>query len=87
MNAPQTLNRSPFEIAQKLAEQFAETAAERDKTGGNPKYERDLIRQSGLLGLSIPAQYGGQGADWKTIFQTTCMTAHYTNAFCPQIFD
>jgi alkylation response protein AidB-like acyl-CoA dehydrogenase len=70
MNAPQTLNRSPLEVAQQLAEQFAQTAAERDKTGGNPKYERDLIRRSGLLGLSIPTQYGGQGADWKTVFQT-----------------
>ncbi|AYO52843.1 acyl-CoA dehydrogenase family protein [Acinetobacter wuhouensis] len=70
MNAPQALNRSPLYVAQRLAEQFAQTAAERDKTGGNPKYERDLIRQSGLLGLSIPTQYGGQGADWKTIFQT-----------------
>ncbi|MDV2469219.1 acyl-CoA dehydrogenase family protein [Acinetobacter chinensis] len=70
MNAPQALNRSPLEVAQRLAEQFAQTAAERDKTGGNPKYERDLIRRSGLLGLSIPKQYGGQGADWKTIFQT-----------------
>jgi alkylation response protein AidB-like acyl-CoA dehydrogenase len=70
MNAPQALNRSPLEVAQRLAEQFAQTAAERDKTGGNPKYERDLIRRSGLLGLSIPTQYGGQGADWKTIFQT-----------------
>lgn len=70
MNAPQALNRSPLEVAQQLAEQFAQTAAERDKTGGNPKYERDLIRRSGLLGLSIPTQYGGQGADWKTIFQT-----------------
>ncbi len=70
MNAPQALNQSPLEVAQRLAEQFAQTAAERDKTGGNPKYERDLIRQSGLLGLSIPTQYGGQGADWKTIFQT-----------------
>ncbi|AXY58146.1 monooxygenase [Acinetobacter chinensis] len=70
MNAPQALNRSPLEVAQRLAEQFAQTAAERDKTGGNPKYERDLIRRSGLLGLSIPKQYGGQGADWKTIFHT-----------------
>ena len=70
MNAPQALNQSPLEVAQQLAEQFAQTAAERDRAGGNPKYERDLIRQSGLLGLSIPTQYGGQGADWKTIFQT-----------------
>ena len=71
MNAPQNhLAQSAIEIAQQLAETFAQTAAERDKQGGNPKAERDLIRQSGLLGLSIPTQFGGQGADWNTIFKT-----------------
>ena len=64
------LTSNPLHIAQQLAEQFATTAAERDKQGGNPKQERDLIRQSGLLGLAIPTQYGGQGAGWKTVFQT-----------------
>lgn len=71
MNASSPLLTSnPLHIAGQLAEQFATTAAERDKRGGNPKFERDLIRQSGLLGLAIPTQYGGQGADWKTVFQT-----------------
>lgn len=71
MNASSPLLTSnPLYIAGQLAEQFATTAAERDKQGGNPKQERDLIRQSGLLGLAIPTQYGGQGADWKTVFQT-----------------
>lgn len=71
MNAPQSvLNLSALNIAKELAKQFAQTAAERDKAGGNPKFERDLIRKSGLLSLAIPQQYGGQGADWKTIFQT-----------------
>lgn len=71
MNASSPLLTSnPLHIAGQLAEQFATTAAERDKQGGNPKQERDLIRQSGLLGLAIPTQYGGQGADWKTVFQT-----------------
>ena len=70
MNAPQQTLADPIYIAKQLADQFALTASERDKAGGNPKAERDLIRQSGLLGLSIPQQYGGQGADWKTIFQT-----------------
>ncbi len=64
------LKHTPIEIAEQLAAQFAETAAMRDKQGGNPKAERDLIRESGLLGLSIPTEYGGQGADWQTIFQT-----------------
>lgn len=57
-------------IAENLAQQFAKTAAVRDKLGGNPKYERDLIRQSGLLSLSIAEEFGGQGADWQTIFKT-----------------
>ena len=71
MNAPQSaLNLSALDIAKELAKQFAQTAAERDKAGGNPKFERDLIRKSGLLSLAIPQQYGGQGADWNTIFQT-----------------
>ncbi len=71
MNAPESaLNLSALDIAKELAKQFAQTAAERDKAGGNPKFERDLIRKSGLLSLAIPQQYGGQGADWKTIFQT-----------------
>ena len=71
MNASSPLLTSnPLHIAGQLAEQFATTAAERDKQGGNPKQERDLIRQSGLLELAIPTQYGGQGADWKTVFQT-----------------
>ena len=66
----QYLDQSPLQIAQQLTETFAQTAAARDKQGGNPKAERDLIRQSGLLGLSIPKQYGGQEVDWQTIFKT-----------------
>lgn len=68
--APNPLNFDPQQIARQLAAQFAQTAAERDKRGGNPKTERDLIRASGLLSLSIPRQYGGQAADWSTLFST-----------------
>ena len=70
MNASAPRTQTPIEIAQQLAQAFVKTAAERDKQGGNPKAQRDLIRQSGLLSLSIPQQYGGQGADWQTIFKT-----------------
>lgn len=52
------------ETAQALAQQFAASAVERDEKGGTPKAERDAIRASGLLALSIPAQYGGTGATW-----------------------
>lgn len=53
--------------AQDLAKQFASTAVQRDKVGGTPKHERDLIRQSGLLALSIPQQYGGLGGSWHEV--------------------
>jgi alkylation response protein AidB-like acyl-CoA dehydrogenase len=56
-------------IAQRLAEQFATTAVERDRRGGTPKRERDLIRRSGLLSLSIPSEYGGWGAPWSEVMQ------------------
>ncbi|MBO9531330.1 MAG: acyl-CoA dehydrogenase family protein, partial [Acinetobacter oleivorans] len=55
-------------VAQSLAQQFAQTAIERDKVGGTPKHERDLIRQSGLLSLSIPEQFGGLSGQWQDIF-------------------
>lgn len=62
MNPTTATVLDPREIARQLARQFAQTAAERDRQGGNPKAERDLIRRSGLLSLSIPTEYGGQGA-------------------------
>jgi len=57
--------QSPLEIAHLLSGDFAENAAERDINGGTPKRERDAIRQSGLLALSIPRQHGGLGIGWS----------------------
>lgn len=56
---------SPLQTARQLATEFAETAAERDQRGGTPKAQRDALRRSGLLNLSIPRQFGGQGASWR----------------------
>jgi len=54
-----------LQTAKLLAADFALTAVERDERGGTPKTERDALRQSGLLALSIPTQYGGLGARWS----------------------
>jgi alkylation response protein AidB-like acyl-CoA dehydrogenase len=53
-----------FEIADRLAASFAQTAVERDKRGGTAKIERDLLRASGLLNVTIPADLGGWGMEW-----------------------
>ncbi|MCY1212224.1 Dibenzothiophene desulfurization enzyme C [compost metagenome] len=50
-----------------LAAQLAATAVERDRLGGHAAAERELIRASGLLRLSVPTAYGGAGANWSTV--------------------
>lgn len=67
---PQPAVLSPLQRARHLAEQFAETAVERDQRGGTPKAERDALRASGLLALSIPTQFGGLGASWSETLAT-----------------
>jgi alkylation response protein AidB-like acyl-CoA dehydrogenase len=51
-----------------LSAALAATAAQRDAVGGTAKRERDLIRKSGLLKLSIPRSLGGAEAEWTEIF-------------------
>ena len=55
------------EAAERVAAELAQTAVERDKSGGTPKAERDLLRASGLLTLLIPKAEGGYGAAWPEI--------------------
>ena len=58
--------RDPLSLAGSLARDFAATAVERDRGGGTPKRERDALRASGLLALSIPKELGGAGESWPT---------------------
>jgi len=56
-------------IVEALAHRLGETAVDRDRDGGHAAHERELIRASGLLSLSIPVEYNGQGQDWTTVFR------------------
>jgi alkylation response protein AidB-like acyl-CoA dehydrogenase len=56
--------RDLTEIAERVSAELAATAVARDRAGGTAKAERDLLRRSGLLGLSIPTAFGGAGASW-----------------------
>ena len=53
-------------VTSALAREFAETAVQRDAKGGTPQHERDKLRESGLLKLIIPQEYGGIGETWVT---------------------
>jgi len=62
-------------IAHALAQRLAKTAVERDQVGGHAATERQWIRSSGLLTLSVPQEFGGQGASWETINQVVRILA------------
>lgn len=54
--------RSPAdaeESARKLAASFAMDAADRDRQRRRPFAEMDAVSQSGLLGIGVPAEFGG----------------------------
>jgi alkylation response protein AidB-like acyl-CoA dehydrogenase len=61
----------PTIIARRLASQLVSTARDRDRAGGTPRAERDLVRDSGLLRIGIPVAWGGGGASWPTIMRVT----------------
>lgn len=62
-------DHDPVTVARRLAGQLAATARDRDRQGGTPRVERNLIRDSGLLTIGIPTALGGGGASWPTIFR------------------
>lgn len=58
---------SPWhDTVETVAHSLAETAAVRDQQGGTAIHERNLLRSSGLLSLSVPADLGGWNADWRS---------------------
>lgn len=72
--------KSSIEIAEDLAKKFKENAAERDRKGGTPKAERDLIRESGLLKVLIPKEFGGWGGTWTDVVQIVRIFARYDSS-------
>lgn len=51
------------EKARDVARQLAATALERDRANKDPVEELALLRESGLLGLAAPREFGGAGAN------------------------
>jgi alkylation response protein AidB-like acyl-CoA dehydrogenase len=70
----------PIAAAEDLARRLGETAIARDAAGGHAGPERELIRASGLLALSVPRIHGGLGADWATVLRTVRIVARADSA-------
>jgi alkylation response protein AidB-like acyl-CoA dehydrogenase len=53
-----------IDVAVSLSQELAQTAVARDVAAGVPEEEITRLRESGLLSLVVPKQYGGIGATW-----------------------
>ena len=62
-------SETPRARARILAARFAATVIERDLRGGTPKAERDALRESGLLTLTTPSRFGGEGRGWDVMLE------------------
>jgi len=51
------------EVARGVAKRLRDTILERDRANKDPVEEIDWLRQSGLLKLAVPKEYGGGGAN------------------------
>lgn len=56
-----------IEIAQRLAREFAQNAVARDRERRLPIEELNEYSQSGLWALTVPKEYGGLGASYRTV--------------------
>jgi alkylation response protein AidB-like acyl-CoA dehydrogenase len=54
--------REIVELAGRLADEFAERAAEHDREASFPSENYDRMREEGYLGLTVPEELGGRGA-------------------------
>lgn len=55
-------------VAERVAEELGRDALERDRRGEDPTVELDLLRESGLVNLLDPAEFGGGGGHWESAF-------------------
>ncbi|WKB54690.1 acyl-CoA dehydrogenase family protein [Eleftheria terrae] len=76
---PSSLDAVPA-LAERLAQQLEAGAAERDRAGGHAAAERELIRASGLLALSVPRSHGGWGGDWPLLLRVVRRLAQADSA-------
>lgn len=63
------------DAARAVADRLAQDLLERDRRNQPPRAEVELLRESGLLPLVVPARYGGRDQSWNTAFEVVRLIA------------
>lgn len=67
MTVPVLTDEQACRVAETLGEKFAPTADERDRDRRLPAAELDDLSASGLLGITVPARFGGSPVRSRTL--------------------
>ena len=62
-------------LAGELAEEFAASAAEVDRTGRFPTENIERLKETGYLTMPVPVELGGGGADLETVCRAQAVLA------------
>ena len=57
----------PVELARALAQEFRPAVVEQERLGQPPTAELARVRETGLVNLHIPVEFGGGGGNWQQI--------------------
>jgi alkylation response protein AidB-like acyl-CoA dehydrogenase len=80
-NAPRlSTTQAAVAVAAKLAEEIAVGSAGRERTGASLLPQLWLVAESGLLAISVPAQYGGPGLPAATVVEVIRLLARGDSA-------
>lgn len=72
---PELVDTDWFTTASELAAEFAERAAEIDRTGRFPTENIERMKEVGYLTLAVPKELGGAGADLATVARCQAIIA------------
>lgn len=67
-------------VLEDLLSRWAATAVARDQQGGHAAEERAALRASGLLDLTRPSAFGGQGVSWTGFYRVLARMAEVDSA-------
>lgn len=69
-------------VAQEVADRIAAKANQYNAEAGLPNEEVALLKDTGLLLLPVPREYGGAGATWPQLYQVVKLLAGASGSIC-----
>jgi alkylation response protein AidB-like acyl-CoA dehydrogenase len=75
IETPNIFARDSLTVAEEVAANLAANATQYDADAGLPTEEIAILKESGLLLLPVPREYGGADASWPQLYRVVQLLA------------